>query len=269
MSSALKAALPGFNVLAGMVPFNVAALGNGRFHKGVAGDLVGRGSSRSRARSRRGSASDRAGSTLSDDMTGVAWGKLLINLNNAVNALSGRPLLEQLSDRDYRRVFAASQIEALEILKAAGIEPAKIGPFPPKLLPHVIGAPDFLFRRTGAEGPEDRRQRALVDGRRFRRRAADRDRLSERRGGRGWRTSSAEPRRSTRRSSRWSGRPRPGSSWLGAPRICAPMSSSAIAAPPASDIEALQCDGQYEPDIPLPSSPLPGGRGLGEGVGRR
>ena len=85
---------------------------------------------------------------LSDDMPGVAWGKLLINLNNAVNALSGRTLLEQLNDRDYRRVFAATQIEALELLDAAGIEPAKIGPFPPRLIPHVIAAPDWLFKRT-------------------------------------------------------------------------------------------------------------------------
>ena len=85
---------------------------------------------------------------LSGDMVGVAWGKLLINLNNAVNALSGRTLLEQLSDRDYRRVVAASQVEALDILKAAGIRPAQIGPFPPALVPHVIAAPDFLFRHT-------------------------------------------------------------------------------------------------------------------------
>jgi 2-dehydropantoate 2-reductase len=85
---------------------------------------------------------------LSNDMIGVAWGKLLINLNNAVNALSGRTLLEQLSDRGYRRVVAASQVEALELLEAAGIRPAQIGPFPSKLLPHVIAAPDFLFRRV-------------------------------------------------------------------------------------------------------------------------
>ena len=65
---------------------------------------------------------------LSADMPAIAWGKLLINLNNAVNALSGRTLLEQLKQRDYRRVFAASIVEALDLLEAAGIEPAKIGP---------------------------------------------------------------------------------------------------------------------------------------------
>jgi 2-dehydropantoate 2-reductase len=37
-------------------------------------------------------------------------------------------------------------VEALDLLRAAGIEPAQIGPIPPKLLPHVIAAPDFVFR---------------------------------------------------------------------------------------------------------------------------
>jgi 2-dehydropantoate 2-reductase len=79
-------------------------------------------------------------------MEEIAWGKLLINLNNAVNALSGETLLNQLSKRDYRRVVAASIVEALDLLKAAGIEPAQIGPVPPKLLPHAIAAPDFVFK---------------------------------------------------------------------------------------------------------------------------
>ena len=72
--------------------------------------------------------------------------KLIINLNNAVNALSGRTLVEQLRERDYRRVVAASQREGLRLLDQAGIRPAKVGAVGPKLLPHVIGAPDWLFR---------------------------------------------------------------------------------------------------------------------------
>ena len=143
----LKSALPGFTVLRGMVPFNVARLPNGRWHKGVAGTLWAEDHPVTRA------LADRLGKgpgalKLSADMPGVAWGKLLINLNNAVNALSGRTLLEQLSDRDYRRVVAASQVEALETLEAAGIQPAQIGPISPKLLPHVIASPDLVFRNT-------------------------------------------------------------------------------------------------------------------------
>jgi len=84
---------------------------------------------------------------LSDDMPGILWGKLLINLNNAVNALSGQPLLAQLRTRGYRQVVAASQREALRILRQAGIRPAKVGALPPALLPAAFGAPDFLFNR--------------------------------------------------------------------------------------------------------------------------
>jgi 2-dehydropantoate 2-reductase len=82
------------------------------------------------------------------DVEGLAWGKLLINLNNAVNALSGRTLLDQLKERDYRRIVAASVVEALDVLAAAGIEPATIGPVPPKLLPHAIAAPNFIFNNV-------------------------------------------------------------------------------------------------------------------------
>ncbi|HYD36474.1 MAG TPA: 2-dehydropantoate 2-reductase [Allosphingosinicella sp.] len=133
-----------FEAAAGTVPYNVAALGHGRFHKGVAGELLAEDVPPLRALAERiGEGPARL--RLSADMAAVAWGKLLINLNNAVNALSGRTLLEQLRERDYRRVVAASIVEALDLLEAAGIEPAKIGPVPPKLLPHVIASPDLVF----------------------------------------------------------------------------------------------------------------------------
>jgi 2-dehydropantoate 2-reductase len=142
---ALKAELGDrFELAQAMVPFNVAYLGHGRFHKGVSGDLVVQDAPRTRALSEQvGEGPARL--RLADDMKAVAWGKLLINLNNAVNALSGRPLLDQLRERDYRRVVAASIVEALEILAAAGIEPAQIGPIPPRLLPHAIAAPNLIF----------------------------------------------------------------------------------------------------------------------------
>jgi 2-dehydropantoate 2-reductase len=140
----LKSMLGRFEVLQGMVPFNVAHMGAGRWHKGVSGDLMAAKAQNTTAIA--GRIGDRLGRlVLRDDMKAVAWGKLLINLNNAVNALSGRTLLEQLKERDYRRVVAASIVEALNVLEIAGIEPAQVGPIPPKLLPHAIGAPNLIF----------------------------------------------------------------------------------------------------------------------------
>ena len=144
----LREALGGrFEVVRGMVPYNVAYLGEGRFHKGVAGELYAEETARTRA------LADRIGGgpavlKLSRDMLGVAWGKLLINLNNAVNALSGRTLIEQLKERDYRRVVAASQREGLKLLERAGIRPAKVGAVGPKLVPVVLASPDWLFQNV-------------------------------------------------------------------------------------------------------------------------
>jgi 2-dehydropantoate 2-reductase len=135
-----------FEVARGMVQYNVAYLGNGRFHKGVAGDLYveRRAGTRDLAES---IGSGPAALKLSDQMLALAWGKLLINLNNAVNALSGRTLIEELKRRDYRRVFAAAMREGLDLLKEAEIEPVAAGSVPPSRLPRMIDAPDWLFNR--------------------------------------------------------------------------------------------------------------------------
>ncbi|HEY0116491.1 MAG TPA: 2-dehydropantoate 2-reductase [Allosphingosinicella sp.] len=141
---ALREGAPGRPVLTGIVPFNVVRLGNGRWHKTVAGELIAQDHEVTRAiRERVGK---RPGSMrLVEDMIPVAWSKLLINLNNAVNALSGKPLLEQLQDRDYRRVVAASIDEALAVMKLAGIAPAKMGLVSPTALPKVMRLPNPLF----------------------------------------------------------------------------------------------------------------------------
>ena len=136
-----------FRVVRGMVPFNVAYLGEGRFHKGVAGDLYAEDRRETRALAQRIGGGP-AALKLSDNMLGLAWGKLLINLNNAVNALSGRTLVEELRERDYRRVFAASMREGLRLLKRAGIKPGTVGGVGPRQLPLVISSPDWLFRNV-------------------------------------------------------------------------------------------------------------------------
>jgi 2-dehydropantoate 2-reductase len=140
-----------FRVARGMVPYNVAYLGEGRFHKGVAGELWVEDRPETRVLAKRVGGGP-AALRLSSDMIGMAWGKLLINLNNAVCALSGRTLLDELRQRDYRRVVAASQREGLKLLRRAGIRPLKVGPVPPRLLPLVIGSPDWLFNNLFLKG---------------------------------------------------------------------------------------------------------------------
>lgn len=80
------------------------------------------------------------------DMKAVLWGKLLMNLNNALVALSGLPLATELSDRRWRLILASQIDEALAAMKASGIEPARIAGLRPALLPKVLSLPDWLFR---------------------------------------------------------------------------------------------------------------------------
>jgi 2-dehydropantoate 2-reductase len=136
-----------FEVARGMVPYNVAYLGNGRFHKGVSGDLYAERREHVQDLAE-AVASGPAALKLSNEMLALAWGKLLINLNNAVNALSGRTLRDELKRRDYRRVFAASMREGLDLLKRADIEPATVGPISPQALPRIASSPDWIFNNV-------------------------------------------------------------------------------------------------------------------------
>ena len=145
----LRELLPGTEVGAGMVGFNVARIGDNRFHCGIEGGIaveaVGEASKLVSFLNKAG-VNGRAVA----DMQPVLWGKLLLNLNNAVNALSGLPLKKELSQRDYRAVFAASIRETLTVLKTANIRPAKVGKLPPALLPTVLETPDWLFKVLAA-----------------------------------------------------------------------------------------------------------------------
>lgn len=145
----LRAALPGRTVLAAMVPFNVVQLDNGRLHRGTAGEVMIETSAALTPWLPLFAAA-RLPLEQQSDFVAVQWGKLLINLNNAVNALSGLPLKAEFSQRGYRRCLAVLIDEGRNILLAAGIRPAKAVRLGPRMLPLVLRLPDGLFRRLAA-----------------------------------------------------------------------------------------------------------------------
>jgi 2-dehydropantoate 2-reductase len=135
------------SLVPGMVPFNVVQTRNGsqrpRFHRATSGTmLIAPGVPGLR------DALDVPGAALTEhpDMTGVLWGKLILNLNNALNALAGVPLAVELADRRWRVLFAAQIEEALVVLKAAHIRPAGVEGVPPRVIPLILRLPDWLFR---------------------------------------------------------------------------------------------------------------------------
>ena len=140
-----QAAAPGLLVLPGMVPFNVAELGAGHLHRGSDGCLAAQDHPALRPWLPQLAA---AGLPLAlhADLQPLQWGKLLLNLNNAVNALSGLPLRDQLLDRDLRCCTAALIEETLALLASAGIAPARLTALRPARMPLVLRLPTPLFR---------------------------------------------------------------------------------------------------------------------------
>jgi 2-dehydropantoate 2-reductase len=143
----LRAALPGRTVIAGMVPFNVVHPAPGRYHRASTGTLMFDNVPAATMLGEACRATDLP-FELRDDMPAVQWSKLLMNLNNAINALSGLPLAHELSDRDYRRCLAAAQREALDLLSAARMPIAKLTVLPATWIARLLTVPNAVFKRV-------------------------------------------------------------------------------------------------------------------------
>ena len=144
-ASVLRAALPRRHVLAAMVPFNVVRRGPGAYHRASAGVL--------RIEDQPAALPFIAACHAAKlpiephaDMLAVQWSKLVLNLNNAINALSGLPLAEELAQKPFRRCLAAAQAEAFALLAAADIPVARVTPIPPRWQPRLLQMPDRLFQ---------------------------------------------------------------------------------------------------------------------------
>ncbi|MGG2098569.1 2-dehydropantoate 2-reductase [Acinetobacter haemolyticus] len=141
----LKRILTDHIILEGMVHFNVAALGNGRFHQGTDGTLYVK-SHEQLAELVRAFQKAKLEIQLEQDMQAVQWAKLLLNLNNSINALSQLPLKQELSIREYRQCLALAQLETLNLLKIAKIKPAKLPPIPAQFIPKILKLPNPIFK---------------------------------------------------------------------------------------------------------------------------
>jgi len=139
------AVAPALAWIAGVVAFNVVELAPGHLHRSTSGGIfVQAHPSLAPWLSVFGAAG--LDITTHDDLRPLQWAKLLLNLNNPVNALAGLTLRMQLLDRDCRCVTAALQDEALAALAAAGMAPARLTPLSPHLVTHVLRLPTPLFR---------------------------------------------------------------------------------------------------------------------------
>ncbi|WP_426266341.1 2-dehydropantoate 2-reductase [Sphingomonas sp. LHG3443-2] len=141
----LRAALSNRAVYAGMVSFNVLHQGEGCFHRGTSGPLVIEAGAPPLV-------APHLDIIAHGDMAAVLAGKLVYNLNNALNALSGLTLRQQLADRRWRLILAAAQDEALAVFQAEGIQPWSLGKVPVTRFPRILRLPNVLFRLVSRRG---------------------------------------------------------------------------------------------------------------------
>ena len=142
----LRAALSQ-TVLGAVVPFNVTGTGPGRFHCGTEGDLTVQKIDDPRLKTLQ-SLFEKSGQGLviSDNILAVQWGKLLVNLNNAFNTLTGGTLREGLLQRHYRKALALVLEEGLSVARGAGIEPAAFGKADAAKMIKILRLPNFIYK---------------------------------------------------------------------------------------------------------------------------
>ncbi|HEX4455242.1 MAG TPA: 2-dehydropantoate 2-reductase [Kofleriaceae bacterium] len=160
----LRAVLPNHRVLAGMVAYNIARTAPGHYHRGTTGELMIEASDAGAAFVAACNRAELACEARAD-IVAVQWGKLVMNLNNAINALSGVPLADQLGVRAFRRCLAAAQREALDVLDAAKLPVARVLALPARWIARILPMPDVLFRAiaTRVAGVDPNARSSMAD----------------------------------------------------------------------------------------------------------
>ena len=133
--------------LGAIVGFNVVPKGAGSFRQTTAGSVIVEASPDPRvehlvrALSRGGVETE-----VVDDIRAHQWAKLIMNLNNAVSALSGAPSRDLVFVPGYRSIVAAVVTEALAVMRAAKVRPARLRGIPAHLFPILLRLPTPLVK---------------------------------------------------------------------------------------------------------------------------
>jgi 2-dehydropantoate 2-reductase len=140
-------------VSAGMVAFNVVRPEPGIFRQATRGPLVVERVDGQPARWLGGlrDAAHRVALDFEivDDIHGVQAGKLLLNLNNVVCAVTGVSIAESVRSRTLRWCFSQLMKEGSRVMKAAGLGPRAVVGLPPGLIARLLTLPDFVVLRVG------------------------------------------------------------------------------------------------------------------------
>lgn len=140
----LRERLPNNRVVAGIVGFNVVMQDRAVFKQSITGPLV----VEAKPNEEWVEALRKAGLEV-QTITPIApeqWAKLIVNLNNAVAALSGASTPELILSPRFRRVMTLLLDEALDVVRAAGIPTANFRGVPLRIMSLIFKLPTPLVR---------------------------------------------------------------------------------------------------------------------------
>jgi len=135
-------------VLRAIVPFNVVKISQGFYARTTGADMIWQQSDDPRIRAvleqlhHQGITSKQL-----ENVKAAEFGKLLLNLNNAINALSDLPLQQQLLQRPYRLLLAAAMKELLDLCRRLNIKTYSYTSIPNSYIPLLLQTPNWLFKR--------------------------------------------------------------------------------------------------------------------------
>ncbi len=142
----VKNRFPDNTVLKSLVVFNVTALDNNRLHRATQGEIL-----IEQHPSLDDSFFKQVNSSLTtvkahENIEGVIWAKLQMNLINAINAAANLPVKVMMRDRRYRLFYANMLNELPRVARAKGVRLEQLVNVPMWMIPIILRLPDFLYK---------------------------------------------------------------------------------------------------------------------------
>ncbi len=141
----LRAQLPSARVLPGVVGFNVVGQGGGVFRHATQGAIQIEGAPES-GRLLEVFLTAGLAAEAHADMLSRQWTKLVVNLNNAISALSNASIRDMILDGAYRRLVRQVVAEGIAVLGSAGVPTSSFQGIPLGLFPSLLALPTPLVR---------------------------------------------------------------------------------------------------------------------------
>lgn len=129
----------------GITSFNVLAMENCTYHQGTEGGFICQAFPQLQQLCSHVNR-EREVIEPTNNIKGVLYSKLMLNLNNAINAVADIPLKQELEQASFRKLLAKAMKEWLAIVRAEEVQLVQFTKVKPSLVPIILSLPTWLFK---------------------------------------------------------------------------------------------------------------------------